>query len=376
MLVKGACVFTEEHIFEQKDILVENGVITGLFAPGSVKEDGETVDAAGLFAIPGLVDLHFHGAKGYDFCDATKEAVEELAKYEASCGVLAICPATMTYGEEKIGEILDTALSHKNDPGKTLPLYASLEGVNLEGPFISKNKIGAQNPDFIIPPDIDTVGRILDRGKGLVKLIDIAPETEGAMDCIRTYSGKAVFSIAHTEADYDTASKAFENGASHVTHLYNAMQGMNHRTPGPIPAACEAGAEAELICDGIHVHPAMVRLTFKMFGPDKVILISDSMRACGLEDGEYDLGGQRVKVSGKKAVLAQTPGTIAGSVTNLYECMKNAYRFGVRREDAVRAATENPAKCIGIFDRFGRIGVGATGHFLLTDKDLDLVRIL
>ena len=376
MIVKGAKVFTEKHIFEPKDVTVANGVITGVFEPGSAPSDEEVVDATGLLAIPGLVDIHFHGAMSHDFCDATKEAVEALAAYEASCGVLAICPATMTYGEEKIGSILDAALSYKNDETKALPGFSEIVGVNLEGPFISKNKLGAQNPDYVIPPDVGTISRLIERGKGLIRIIDIAPETEGAIECIKKYSDRVVISLAHTEAGYDTACAAFKSGASHVTHLYNAMPGMNHRAPGLIPAACEAGAEAELICDGIHVHPAMVRMAFKIFGADKVILISDSMRACGLSDGEYDLGGQKVTVEGKKAVLTESDGTIAGSVTNLYDCMKKAYEFGISKEDAVRAATENPAKSVGAYGRFGKIAEGAVGHFLLTDEDLNLVKIL
>jgi N-acetylglucosamine-6-phosphate deacetylase len=375
MLVKGVSAYID-HTFRPADISVKNGIIAGIYEPGTAPADDETIEASGLLAIPGLVDLHFHGAKGFDFCDATKEAVEALAKYEAANGVVAICPATMTYDEARITKVIEAALEYKNDTSFTLPCYAALEGINLEGPFISKNRIGAQNADYVIPPDKAMICRLLDKGQGLVKLIAIAPEVDGAIDCIRDLSDRVVFSVAHTESDYDTAKEAFECGASHVTHLYNAMPGLNHRAPGVIPAACEAGADAELISDGIHIHPAMVRMAFRIFGPERVILISDSMRACGLANGEYDLGGQTVCVEGRKAVLAEARNTIAGSVTNLFECMTCAISFGVSREDAVRAATENPARSIGIDDRYGKIAVGYTGHFLLVSEEMRLVRVL
>ncbi|CBL12491.1 N-acetylglucosamine-6-phosphate deacetylase [Roseburia intestinalis XB6B4] len=228
-----------------------------------------------------------------------------------------------------------------------------------------------------MPADKEMFLRLQERSGGLIKLVDIAPEEKGAMEFIEQCHDKVKISIAHTCSDYDTAREALEKGVGHMTHLYNAMPGINHREPGPIIAALEAGAEVELIADGIHIHPAMVRTTFRIFGADKVILISDSMEATGLLDGDYQLGGQGVTVKGRKAVLTKDPGVIAGSVTNLFDCMKNCVlNMGIPLEDAVLAATENPAESIGVEKDYGKIAVGNYGNLLLLDKDLQIKNIV
>ena len=197
------------------------------------------------------------------------------------------------------------------------------------------------------------------------------------MDFIEQCHEQVKISIAHTCCDYETACEALEKGVSHMTHLYNAMPGINHRNPGPIIAALEAGAEVELIADGIHIHPAMVRMTFRIFGADKVILISDSMEATGLMDGDYQLGGQGVTVKGRKAILTEKPDVIAGSVTNLFDCMRNCVQnMGIPLEDAVLAATENPAKSIGVEKDYGKIAVGNYGNLLLLDIELQVINIV
>ena len=206
----------------------------------------------------------------------------------------------------------------------------------------------------------------------MIKLVHIAPENEGAMEFIEEMKDDVVISIAHTVADYDTAAKALELGASHVTHLYNAMPPFSHRAPGVIGAARDdEKCHVELICDGVHIHPSVVRATFAMFGRDRVILISDSMRATGLTDGQYTLGGQDVFVKGPLATLAD--GTIAGSATNLMGCLKVAVqKMGIPLEDAVGCATANPAKEIGIYDRCGSISEGKDADFVLLDADLNV----
>ena len=254
---------------------------------------------------------------------------------------------------------------------------SELVGINMEGPFINLKKAGAQNPEYIMPADKEMFLRLQERSGGLIKLVDIAPEEKGAMEFIEQCHDQVKISIAHTCSDYDTAREALEKGVGHMTHLYNAMPGINHREPGPIIAALEAGAEVELIADGIHIHPAMVRTTFRIFGADKVILISDSMEATGLLDGDYQLGGQGVTVKGRKAVLTKDPGVIAGSVTNLFDCMKNCVlNMGIPLEDAVLAATENPAESIGVEKDYGKIAVGNYGNLLLLDKDLQIKNIV
>jgi len=336
-------------------------------------EDWETVmDATGLLAIPGLVDIHFHGCVGYDMCDGTEEAIQAIADYQQSVGVLAICPATMTYPEDKLTTIAEAAAAHINSKG------ADLVGIHMEGPFISPNKVGAQNPAYVQKPDVDMFMRLQEKAGGLFRQCDIAPEEPGALEFIHAIRESVPsISLAHTTTDYDTAMAAFNAGANHLTHCYNAMPGINHRNPGPIIAAVESGADAELITDNIHIHPAIVRSTFKLFGDDHVILISDSMMACGLPDGQYSLGGQAVTVKGRLAVLTEQEGTIAGSASNLMDCMRRAVKeMDIPLESAVKAATHNPARAIGIDKDYGDIAVGKYANVLPLDKELNLVHVI
>ena len=368
MLIKNAFVYTPRHTFEKGSILIREGRIVPF---GTPEEGEEVLDAEGLYALPGLVDIHFHGAMGKDFCDGTEEAIQTLADFEASKGVLAICPATMTFSEEILNGVMDAAAAHKNGRG------ADLVGINMEGPFISPKKVGAQNPEYVHTADIEMFRRLQKRANGLIKLVDVAPEEPGALDFIRACRDEVRISIAHTCTDYDTAIAAFEAGATHMTHLYNAMPGITHRAPGPIIAALEKGAEVELITDNVHIHPAMVRFTFRTFGDDHMILIADSMMACGLPDGQYSLGGQAVTVEGRRATLTEQPGTIAGSATCLYDCMKVAVReMNVPLESAVRAASENPARSIGIDADYGSLAAGRYGNVILADADLNIQAVI
>ena len=368
MIIKNAMVYTPQHVFAKGDIVIRGGRIAFGAAP---QLDEEIIDAEGLYALPSLLDLHFHGAVGHDFCDASEEAIQALADFEASKGVLAICPATMTYSEEILGGIMDAAAAHKNGRG------ADLVGINMEGPFISPDKIGAQNPKYLHKADVDMFRRLQERAGGLIKLVDMAPEEDGALDFIARCRGEVRISIAHTCTSYETAKKAFAAGASHMTHLYNAMPGITHREPGPIIAALEDHAEVELITDGVHIHPAMVRFTFNTFGADRVVLIADSMMACGLPDGQYSLGDQAVTVKGPRATLTEHPGVIAGSATCLYDCMRRAVLdMGVPLESAVRAASENPARSIGVDSDYGSLAAGRYGNVILADRELNIQKVI
>lgn len=371
MIIKNASVFTEEGKFVKKDIYIKDAQFVKTEAEA---DTDEVIDAEDCFAIPGLTDIHFHGCVGYDFCDGTAEAITKMAEYEASIGVTSIVPATMTLSEEMLKKICETAAAYvktsKNDKA------ADLCGINMEGPFISESKKGAQNPAYIHKPDAAMFDRLNEASGRMVKLVDVAPETEDAMEFIQAKKKDTVISIAHTCADYDIASEAFEKGATHVTHLYNAMNPYSHRAPGPIAAAADAGAEVELICDGVHIHPAAVRTTFKIFGDDKVILISDSMMATGLDDGDYSLGGQAVKVVGNLATLAD--GTIAGSATNLMDCVRTAVqKMHIPLESAVKCAAVNSAKSVGIYDKYGSITPGKVANVVLLKKsDLALGNVI
>lgn len=371
MRITGGNVFSGGG-FTKAAVEVADGRIAALEpSEGACALSGCDIDATGCYVVPGFIDIHFHGCVGADLCDATEEAVRAIARHEASRGVTSICPATMTYPEDLLASVAGTAAAFEPAADE-----ASLVGINLEGPFISPDKIGAQNPAYVQHADAAMLRRIQEAGGGLVKLVDIAPEEPGALEFVAEVADEVRVSLAHTCTDYDTARAAFDRGARHMTHLYNAMPGLHHRKPGPIAAAWECPeATVELICDGVHVHPAMARLTFALFGADRICLISDSMRACGLEDGTYDLGGQDVTVRGNVATLAD--GTIAGSVTDLAACVRHAVReMDVPLEDAVLAATLTPARAIGIDGERGSIEAGKVADLVVLDEDLNIKHVV
>ena len=377
MIIDNVKVYTPDQKFVEGGLVLDQDRIEAVYT-NETKPDfsgKEVLDGEGAYAIPGLIDLHFHGCKGDDFCDNSMEAIERIAEYEASVGVTAIAPATMTLPVEELVDVLKTAAQYKRE--KHDYKKADLVGINMEGPYISPKKIGAQNPKYVQGADAAMFRRLQARSGGLIKLVDVAPEEPGNLDFIRDCHNEVCISIAHTCTDYDTAKAAFAAGASHMTHLYNAMPGITHRAPGPIIAALEDGADVELITDNVHIHPAVVRFTFNTFGDDHVILIADSMMACGLPDGAYSLGGQAVTVRGPRATLTEHPDTIAGSATCLYDCMRRAVcEMGVPLESAVRAATENPARSIGVDADYGSLAAGRYGNVVLADDDLNILAVV
>lgn len=364
--IVGAQVFEADGSFAERELCLQDGRIVG-DAP-----DAETFDASGLTAIPGLVDVHFHGAMGQDMCNGTEEAIRTLAAYEASQGVLAICPATMTYPEDKLATIADAAaawVAAGDHPG-----CADLVGINMEGPFISPDKVGAQNPAYVQAPDAAMFRRLQKRSGGLFRLVTLAPEVPGALDFVDELAGEVAISVGHTCATYDEASAAFARGAREVTHLWNAQPPFHHRDPGVIGAAADAEhVRVELICDGIHIHPAVIRSTFRLF-PDRVVMIADSMEATGLADGEYALGGQKVFVRGHLATLES--GTIAGSATNLFDCLRYAVcEARIPLAEALVACTLSPARAIGVDANYGSLEVGRVANVVLVDDDLRIQAI-
>ena len=370
MIIKDANIFTQDNRFVKGSVVVENGRFVSIAEqPEHAGEVMEVIEAKGLYMIPGLVDIHFHGCMGADMCDGTKEALDVITQYEASVGVTSVCPATMTIPKDELSAVMKNAGVYAYHGG------AHLVGINMEGPFISPAKKGAQAAENIMHCDYEYFNQLQDAAGGLIKLVDIAPEEAGAMEFIDKVKGTVVVSLAHTASDYDTALEAIAHGASHATHLYNAMPPLNHRNPGVIGAVRDSdNCHVELICDGVHIHPSVIRATFAMFGAQRMILISDSMRATGLDDGEYTLGGQPVTVKGNLATLHD--GTIAGSATNLMDCMRFAVKHaGLPLETAVMCATANPAKEIGIFDEVGSIAVGKKADFVLLDQNLNLAGV-
>ncbi|MBP1557158.1 MAG: N-acetylglucosamine-6-phosphate deacetylase [Oscillospiraceae bacterium] len=364
MLIKNALAYSKEG-FAKRDIAIKTERITD-----SPCCDDEVINAEGLLALPGLVDIHIHGAAGRDFCEGEESAIAKMAGFLAQRGVLAFCGATMCYDEDTLAKIMSAAASHKNGAG------SDLVGVNMEGPFISLEKAGAQNKSYICSPDVDIFNRLNKAANGMIKLVDIAPETADAIQFTKAVSEKTRVSLAHTNCDFDTAKAFFEAGGNHVTHLFNAMSGIDHRSPGAVIAALESDCMAELIADGVHIHPAMVRFAFNTFGAERMILISDGTMACGLPDGDYTLGGQAVTVNGARCVLTDSPQTLAGSCTDLFGCMKNAVAMGIPLESAVLAASENPAKAIGIDSDYGSLEIGRFANVILADEKLNIVHVI
>lgn len=403
MIIKNVKVYTPDKTFEEGEILICDGRIAGtgknMLQCVSKTEfmQEEVIDGEGCYVIPGLIDLHFHGCMGYDFCDGTKEAIAEIAKYEASIGVTAIAPATMTLPVEELERILAVAAEYKKEEKncaagseranaasewKTVngqqEIRADLIGINMEGPFISPVKKGAQDARNIIPCNLEIAQRFLDASEGLVKFIGVAPEESSeSIAFIEAMKDKVNISLAHTNADYDTAKAAYDAGANHAVHLYNAMPPFTHRAPGVVGAVADSKhVTAELICDGVHIHPAAVRTTFEMMGAERMILISDSMRATGMPDGRYTLGGLDVDVAGNRATLV-ADGALAGSATNLMDCMRVAVKqMGLPLETAVACATMNPAKKLGVYEQYGSIEAGKKADMVLLDENLALKMVI
>ena len=366
MIIKGGKVFQEDGSFLEQAIYINDH---RLVDKAEYQDDGEVIDAEGLLVLPGLVDIHSHGAAGEDFSDGNPEGLKKILQYEKRCGITSYCPTSMTFPKERLRQIFASIKGAQTEDG------ATVVGINMEGPFLDPAKKGAHVEKWIAAPDVAFVRELNQDADGLVRLVTLAPNMDGAEEFIKEMHEEVCISLGHTAADYDCASRAMKLGAHHVTHLYNAMQPFGHRAPGLIGAAMDdPECMVELICDGYHIHPSAIRTAFRMFGPERVILISDSMRATGMENGTYELGGQEVTVKDRKAVLKD--GTLAGSATNLYGCMCKAVEFGIPLEQAIMAATANPARSIGIFDRVGSIRIGKQADLLLVSENLELKRVI
>lgn len=367
MIIKNGFVFQEDGTFVKKDLYISGDRIV---ADESHLTDKTVIHANGLKVIPGLVDIHSHGAFGHDFCDADPEGLKIILKYEKAHGITSYCPTSMTLAKDRLIDIFSTAANIKESHDT-----ARVIGINMEGPLIDIQKKGAQAAQYISVPDASFFRKCNEASGNKIKLVTLAPNVDKAFDFIKELKDEVVISIGHTTADYDCAKKAMEAGARHVTHLYNAMPAFSHRAPGVIGAACDTpGCMVELICDGYHIHPSVVRATFKMFGDDRVILISDSMMAAGMPDGKYELGGQEVTMRGGYAALSD--GTLAGSATNLFDCMKKAIEFGIPEASAIFAASRNPAQSIHMYHEVGSLTPGKFADILLVDENYQLKQVI
>ena len=363
MLFKNAYIFTEEGVFTHGSFRVEDGKFTEILT--TVPEE-EGVDLAGQYVIPGLIDVHNHGNSGADFSDGDYEGLVKMAQYLAKSGVTSFAPASMTLPYEVLEKAFATAVRITEEQPEGC---ARLVGIQMEGPFFSEKKKGAQNGAYLKDPDFQAFKKLYDGCNGLIRIADVAPELPGAVEFTREAAKLCTVSIAHTDANYEEADAVLSAGATHLTHLYNAMPPIHHRKPGVIGAGSEReNVIAELICDGEHVHPSSVRMAFKLF-PSRICLVSDALRCCGMPNGEYELGGQQVFLEGNVAKLAD--GTIAGSVTNLYDCMRKAVEFGISREQAILSSTIIPARQLQREQEIGSIAPGKLADFVVCGENLE-----
>ena len=369
MFYKNARLFTKEFAFQEGAFEVVDGKF-GAVLPECVPEDA--IDLQGATVIPGLVEVHSHGNSGADFSDGDYEGLKAMAKYFAQCGATSFAPASMTLPYDVLSKAFATAKQLKEE---TPEGHSRIMGIQMEGPYFSYAKRGAQNADYLKNPDFDGFKKLYDDCDGLIRIVDIAPELPGAAEFVAKAKDLCTVSIAHTDSDYDHARAAVDAGVTHLTHLYNAMPAIHHRNPGVIPAFVEnENVQAEIICDGYHIHPSSVRLAFTMF-KNRMVLVSDSGRCAGQPEGyQFDLGGQMAEIRGGVAKLVGTE-TIACSASNLWTCLANTVSWGIAEEEAVRAATYNPAKALGVQDKIGSIETGKYADFVITNTDYSEKRV-
>lgn len=369
MILKNAEVFNGDFEKIRADVKIDGEKISKIGNFSS--EDG--LDLTGLVVMPGLIDMHIHGCGGADTGDATPEALETMSQTLVKNGVTSFCPSSMTLSFEELTKIFANIDAMKDKVGG-----AYIHGANMEGPYIAMSKKGAQNPLYVRNPDKEEFKKLYEGCNGAIRVVDIAPECDGGDEFIKEIQPICPVSIAHTDAGYDEAVHAIELGVRHITHLFNAQSGLHHRKPGVVGAAFDVGrangVRAELICDGFHIHPATLRIAFREMGEDGTVIISDSMKAAGCPDGDYDLGGQPVYVRDGKALLAD--GTIAASTSNVYKELKNVISFGIPEKQAVKSATINPAKAIRVDDKTGSIEEGKLADILVVDKDYNIKLVI
>lgn len=434
LIIKNGNIFYQNKGFISADLCIHNGKIVSVQQHLTMDEpDASIIDADGQYIIPGLIDTHLHGCNGYDFSDGTIESIHEMCKYELSAGITSICPATMTLPEDELVKISNAAVSYYTNipriqnqtkyqtkhhfqqqsstqnnrlkdsctPITEMHHLADFLGFYMEGPFFSREKAGAQRRDCLQTPNIQLFEKMMLLSQGLIKIWAFAPELENAIsfaEQIQTFEyntplntinklnnsaiyssystlpehfSKPILSIGHTTTDKATAKTAFKTGARRITHLYNGMLNPYEVIEAALPYP---DCYAELICDGVHNSEERIKYAFEHFGDDRIILISDSMRATGLGDGTYSLGGQEVFVHGKEALLRE--GNKAGSVSSLYDCFRTAVNMGIPLSSAIKACTCNPAKSLGLADKIGNISEGYQADLLILDSSLDICHIL
>jgi N-acetylglucosamine-6-phosphate deacetylase len=377
-LIRGGRILTPQQTLENSVLVIEDGRIAAIEPARQVSpspDEGRVVEAGGLWVTPGMIDVHVHGAVGCDTMDATPEALQKMGEFFLRQGVTSYLPTTITSSPEATWRAIDNAVRYNQDGGPgARPL-----GLHLEGPYLGYKNRGAQPPDWLRSPDPAEYRRWFETG--FIRLVTLAPEIPGALELIRDGAGEGVrFSAGHTEASFAQMRQAADAGLTQATHTFNGMAGLHHREPGTVGAILtDDRIFAEVIADGIHLHPAVLGLVFRAKGPARTLLVTDAMRAAGMEDGDYDLGGQTVTVA--DGIARTAAGGLAGSTLTMRQALQNALRFGqetagLTLNDALTMATAAPAEALGLGGRKGTLQPGADADLLLMDAGFNIVHVL
>ena len=370
LYIKNAKVFTEVDTYEKASLLLEKGKIKAIHNQEikDLPNNVQVIDGEHLNVIPGFIDGHIHGANGADVMDATEEALDTMATVLPAEGTTSFLATTITQSPENINNALINAANYQSKPGQ-----AEMIGLHLEGPFIEKDRAGAQPIQYIMEPDIEQFKHWQNLSGNKIKTITMAPEHDQDGSFIEyLYQSGVNVSAGHTTTDFTGMKKAVAHGVRQVTHLCNAMSGIHHRDIGVVGAAFKLEElRAELIADGIHVSPEMLELIYTNMGSERLILITDAMRAKCLQAGNYELGGQPVKVTEDRAVLEN--GTLAGSILKMYEGAQQMLRLQeVSLRNVIEMTSVNPAKQLRVFEHKGSITVGKDADVLLVDDALNI----
>ncbi|GGI40645.1 N-acetylglucosamine-6-phosphate deacetylase [Mammaliicoccus stepanovicii] len=364
----NAVIYTEEETINSGFVEVKDGIISKI-GKGIYEGDLEQIDLKGHHLIPGFIDIHIHGGYGQDAMDATPESLNILTKNLLSEGTTSFLATTMTQSTEAVNKALENIANFKPEDEQS----AEILGVHLEGPFISEFKVGAQNPEFVARPSVQKFKDFQKHANNLIKIVTIAPEVDGAGETIKTLCHDVIFSAGHTVSDFDGIEEAVDNGLKHITHLYNAQTTFTHREPGVFGAALtDERLTTEVIVDGVHSHPNAVKLAYLAKGNKNFCVITDAMRAKGMQDGKYDLGGQDVIVKNNEARLES--GSLAGSILLMNQGLKNLMNFaGISLEEAWRTTSLNQAIRLNVDDKIGSIKVGKKADLVVVDSEINVL---
>ena len=377
LLINGQ-IYTESQKIEHGFIHIKDSKIMEIGSDkdrlNTLSKSYPTVNAQGHHVIPGFIDIHIHGGYGEDAMDASKDGLKHLSEQLLSEGTTSFLATTMTQSDDSINRALQNIANYYQIQNKLDA--AEIVGIHLEGPFISEHKVGAQHPKYVQRPSIEKIKTFQKTANQLIKIITFAPEVDGATDTLKALNNDIIFSMGHTVATFDEANAAVDNGAKHITHLYNAATGFGHREPGVFGAAwLNQNLNTEIIVDGVHSHPAAVAMAYQNKGNEHMYLITDAMRAKGMPEGEYDLGGQNVIVKNEEARLDS--GALAGSILKMNDGLRHLITYtGASIKDLWRVTSWNQAKALGIDQTKGSIKVGKDADLVIVDDTISVLKTI